>query len=34
MPNIENLEKKPLSNERLSVHRKDILYREDITTSF
>jgi hypothetical protein len=36
MPNIENLEKKFTKNNQslLSVHRKDILYREDIRTSF
>jgi hypothetical protein len=41
MPNIENLEKKPFTkNYRenfgnpLNVQRKDILFREDIRTSF
>jgi hypothetical protein len=37
MPNIENLEKKSFTKGRenlLNVHRKDILYREDIRTSF
>lgn len=38
MPNIENLERKPLTkNSRdnlLNVYRKDILYREDIKTTF
>ena len=37
MPNIENLNQKPFtkSQERLlNVHRQDILYREDIKTSF
>ena len=35
MPNIENLERKPFNkDQRLNVHRKDILYREDIKTSF
>jgi hypothetical protein len=38
MPNIENLEKRSFTkNTRdnlLNVHRKDILYREDIKTSF
>jgi len=37
MPQIENLEKKPFPKSRenlLNVHRRDILYREDIKTSF
>jgi hypothetical protein len=38
MPNIENLHQKPFTkNSRdnlLNVHRKEILYREDIKTSF
>jgi len=38
MPNIENLARKPLTktheSSRLNVHRKEILYREDIKTSF
>ena len=38
MPNIENLEKKPFKNDLrqglLNVHRKDVLFREDIRTSF
>ena len=38
MPNIENLAKKPFTKSHesnlLNVHRKDILYREDIKTSF
>jgi hypothetical protein len=37
MPNIENLEKKPFTDRRnnlLSARREDILYREDIKTSF
>jgi hypothetical protein len=38
MPNIENLERKPFTKEHhsplLNVYRKDILYREDIRTSF
>jgi len=37
MPNIENLNQKPFKNTRdnlLNVHRKEILYREDIKTSF
>jgi len=37
MPQIENLEKKPFTKSRenlLNVHRQDILYREDIKTSF
>jgi hypothetical protein len=38
MPNIENLERKPFkdrhNNNFLNVNRKDILYREDIKTSF
>jgi hypothetical protein len=34
MPNIENLENKPKRDHLLNVHRKDILYREDIRTSF
>ena len=38
MPNIENLEKRSFAkNNRdnlLNVHRKEILYREDIKTSF
>jgi len=38
MPNIENLNQKPFTkNNReslLNVHRKEILYREDIKTSF
>ena len=38
MPNIENLNQKPFTkNTRenlLNVYRKDILYREDIKTSF
>jgi len=36
MPNIENLERKPLNNREnlLNVRRKEILYREDIKTSF
>jgi len=36
MPNIENLARKPLKDNRhlLNVHRKEILYREDIKTSF
>ena len=32
MPNIENLEKKP--GRTLEVRRHEILYREDIKTSF
>ena len=37
MPNIENLEKKPLTNKEertYQVRRGEILYREDIKTSF
>ena len=37
MPNIENLNQKPFTKAReslLNVHRQDILYREDIKTSF
>jgi hypothetical protein len=38
MPNIDNLERKPFAkNSRdhlLNVHRGEILYREDIKTSF
>jgi hypothetical protein len=37
MPNIEKLEKKPFAEKRnnlLSTRREDILYREDIKTSF
>jgi hypothetical protein len=37
MPNIENLERKPFKNSRdnlLNVRRGEILYREDIITSF
>ena len=36
MPNIENLEKKPFKDNRtiLNVRRGEILYREDIKTSF
>jgi hypothetical protein len=37
MPNIENLNQKPFTKSReslLNVHRKEILYREDIKTSF
>lgn len=37
MPNIDNLETKTLNNRRdnlLNVRRGDILYREDIRTSF
>ena len=36
MPNIENLEPKPLTHKdrTLEVRRHEILYREDIRTSF
>jgi len=37
MPNIDNLEKKPFKDNRhnlLNVRRGEILYREDIKTSF
>jgi len=37
MPNLENLARKPFTKGRenlLNVHRKEILYREDIKTSF
>jgi hypothetical protein len=38
MPNIENLnlEKRPFTkgSDRLNVHRKEILYREDLITGF
>jgi hypothetical protein len=36
MPNIENLESKPLTHKdrTLEVRRHEILYREDIKTSF
>ena len=37
MPQIENLSSKPFKNSRdnlLNVYRKDILYREDIKTTF
>jgi hypothetical protein len=37
MPNIDNLENKPFKNNRdhsLNVRRGEILYREDIKTSF
>jgi len=37
MPNIENLNQKPFTKTRenlLNVHRQEILYREDIKTSF
>jgi hypothetical protein len=38
MPNIENLHQKPFTktsrDNLLNVYRKDILYREDIKTSF
>ena len=37
MPNLENLHQKPFTKSRdhlLNVHRKEILYREDIKTSF
>jgi hypothetical protein len=37
MPNIENLTQKPFTKSQanlLNVHRKEILYREDIKTSF
>ena len=35
MPNLENLEKKPTHRSPLlSARREDILYREDIKTSF
>lgn len=37
MPNIENLEKKPFTDKRnnfLTARREEILYREDIKTSF
>jgi len=37
MPNIENLETKPLTNKEertYQVRRHEILYREDIKTSF
>lgn len=34
MPNLENLERKPSRNPLLSARREEILYREDIKTSF
>jgi hypothetical protein len=36
MPKIENLNRKPFkgSERLLNVHRKEILYREDIKTAF
>lgn len=36
MPNIENLEQKPLTREEKTyqVRRGEILYREDLTTGF
>jgi hypothetical protein len=37
MPNIDNLEKKPFKDSRsqlLTARREEILYREDIKTSF
>jgi hypothetical protein len=34
MPNIENLETKPSTDRTLQVRRHEILYREDIKTSF
>jgi len=34
MPNIENLEKNPSAERTFQVRRHEILYREDIKTSF
>lgn len=37
MPNLENITKKPFtkpSERLLNVHRKEILYREDLKTGF
>jgi hypothetical protein len=34
MPNIDHLEKKPTRSPLLSARREEILYREDIKTSF
>ncbi len=35
MPNLENLERKPTHRSPLlTAHREEILYREDIKTSF
>ena len=37
MPNLENLKERPFTKSReslLNVHRKEILYREDLKTGF